>query len=200
VTYLDEGKYDDALKEFDAEYAIARKINDTAAMAGDLASKGNTYLESGSYGDALDCFERSLALIKGSHLAPEVKENAELIHHYNVGRVALAKSDFSTAEKEAQLLAQGAEAKGNKNQIRLVHEVAGTIALERKQYGKAIDELKQASLLNPYNLYRLALAYEGIGNHEEARKSCAEAAHFNVLPLMNYAFIRQKAERMLYTL
>jgi hypothetical protein len=31
----------------------------------------------------------------------------------------------------------------------------------------------------------------------EARKFCAAAAHYNSLPLMNYAFIRRRAEKLL---
>lgn len=55
----------------------------------------------------------------------------------------------------------------------------------------------QHSLQNPCNVYRLALAYQGNGNRDEARKSCLAAARFNALLPMNYAYIRQKAEKML---
>jgi tetratricopeptide (TPR) repeat protein len=147
--------------------------------------------------DALAAFEKAVNLIRTSDLAKEVKDNAELIHHYNLGRVALLKKDNARATKEAERFRAGAEAKNNKNQIRLAHELLGTIALAREEFVQAVRELRQANQQNPYNLYRLALAYQGTHAKDEARKYCKAAARFNVLPQLNYAFIRQKADRLL---
>jgi tetratricopeptide (TPR) repeat protein len=197
TSFIDEGKLEAALKEFDKQYALGEKTNDVAAMAGDLVATGNIQLELGRHDAALSSFEKAVTMIRKSGLASEVKENAGLIYHYNVARAAVMKKDFVTARSEAEKFRGGAEAKKNKNQIRLAHELAGMIALTQSQYDKAINELQQASKLDPYNLYRLALAYQGSGNKVDARKLCTAAAHFNVLPLMNYAFIRLKAEKML---
>jgi Flp pilus assembly protein TadD len=74
------------------------------------------------------------------------------------------------------------------------------IALARKEYSRAIEELRQANLQDPQNLYRLALAYQGSGRKDDARSFCTQAAKFNVLPALNYAFIRKKAETLLMTI
>ncbi len=87
--------------------------------------------------------------------------------------------------------------KDNSNQIRLAHELIGSIALGQQEFVQAVRELRQANQQNPYNLYRLALAYQGTGTKDEARKYCTAAARFNGLPQLNYAFIRQKAEQLL---
>ncbi len=147
--------------------------------------------------EALAAFNKSSTLIWQSDLAKEVKENAELIHHYNLGRVALHKKDYETAKKEAGQFQAGAEAKDNKFQTRLAHELLGSILLDQQEYVKAVRELRQANQQNPYNLYRIALAYQATETKDEARKYCTAAAQFNGLPLLNYAFIRQKAERLL---
>jgi lipopolysaccharide biosynthesis regulator YciM len=86
--------------------------------------------------------------------------------------------------------------KDNKNQIRLAHELIGSIALAQQEYAQAVRELRQANQQNPYNLYRLALAYQGSGAKDEARKYCSATVEFNGLPLLNYAFIRRKADRL----
>jgi len=70
------------------------------------------------------------------------------------------------------------------------------IALEEKDYDKAIAELQQANQQNPYALYRQCLAYKGKGDSAKAAEFCRKAAEFNSLPQMNLAFIRAKATKM----
>jgi tetratricopeptide (TPR) repeat protein len=80
---------------------------------------------------------------------------------------------------------------------RVMHELKGRIALGAKEYDRAIEEFQKANLEDPYNLYRLALAYSGKKDAEKAKQYCEMAAHFYPLPDVNYAFIRLKAEKML---
>jgi lipopolysaccharide biosynthesis regulator YciM len=86
------------------------------------------------------------------------------------------------------------------NESRLVHEFAGSIALEEKKYDRAVTEMQVANLQNPYNLYRLARAYDSEGNTQKAADTLRRAAHFNSLPALNYALIRLKAEQHLMKL
>jgi len=60
----------------------------------------------------------------------------------------------------------------------------------------AITELQQANLQDPYNLYRMALAYQAKGDTGKARDYAAKAAHWNGLPALNYALVRSKAAQM----
>jgi tetratricopeptide (TPR) repeat protein len=196
ITYVDEGKPDMALKEMDTEFAIAEKISDRGNMAGDQTAIGNILLETGRINEASAAFDKALDLIRTSNLAKEVKDNAELIHHYNAGRIALARKDYAAAKKQAEEFLRGTELKDNKIQVRLAHELMGSIALAEQEYAQAVRELRQANQQNPYNLYRIALAYKATATKDEARKYSAAAAKFNGLPLLNYAFIRQKAERL----
>jgi tetratricopeptide (TPR) repeat protein len=84
----------------------------------------------------------------------------------------------------------------NDGQVRLAHELAGTIALGQKNFAQAIDELKQGNQQDPYTLYRLGLAYQGKGDQSKAGEFFEQAADQNTLPTLNYAFVRQKAKRM----
>jgi len=65
-------------------------------------------------------------------------------------------------------------------------------------FDKAVSELKQANLQNPYNLYRLALAYNSKGNKEKAKKLFLKAAKFNITNSLNLAYVRNKAKQMLF--
>jgi tetratricopeptide (TPR) repeat protein len=196
VLNVDSGKMDKALEEVDKQYALGEKTNDIPAMVGDLQLKANILVETGKYDEAKALYERALKMTEDSNLSPEIKENTRLFQHYNVARVALGKKDYTTAKAEAAEFTKGTEASRNPAQIRQAHELTGMIALEEKDYDKAIAELQQANQQNPYDLYRLCQAYQGKGEGEKAKDACKKAADFNALPQLNYAFIRTKAKNM----
>jgi tetratricopeptide (TPR) repeat protein len=197
VSYVDEGEVAKALNELDKQYALAEKIDDAAAMSGDLILMGNILYESGKYDKALAMYEDAVEVVKKSDLSQEVKDNTELNFLYNAAAISIKKKDFKDAGAKAKQYLEGTEAIGNPNQIRLAHQLAGMIALDEKDYDVALKELGQASQLNPYNLYRMSLAYEGKGDGKKAREFCSKAADFNALNNMNYAFIRTRAKELL---
>jgi tetratricopeptide (TPR) repeat protein len=195
VVEIDSGKMDQAVAEVDKQYALGEKTNDIPAMTGDLQLKGNIMLENGKFDDAKALFERGLKMTQDSSLSQEIKKNASLFHHYNLARVALAKKDLATAKSEAEEFRKGTETLKNPFQTKQAHELAGMIALEEKDYEKAIAELQQSNQQNPYDLYRLCQAYQGKNDGAKAKEFCTKAASFNSLPLLNLAFIRSKAAK-----
>jgi len=195
VVAADSGKFDQAVQEMEKEYAVAEKKNDVGAMAADLQAKGNILLEARKYADAQKTFDSSLQLTEGSGLSQEIKENARRLHHFNLTMIAVGKKDYTTAKAEAEEFRKGAEASKNPAQVKQAHELAGVIALAEKNYDSAIAELEQANLQNPRNLYRLYEAYQGKGDSAKAQEYRSQAASFNPLPQLNYAFIRAKAQK-----
>ena len=195
ITYLDEGKTDLALAELEKQYTLGQSTNDAAAMAGDATSMGNVLLATGRPAEALKRYEQALQVVKASDLSPEVKENAKQLHHYNAARVAIASGDLARARSENETFMRQAEARENPFQVRLGHEVAGTIALAEKDWDGALTHLDQANLQDPYNLYRQGLAYEGKGDRAKAKEKLAGAVGFNQLPTINSALVRMKARQ-----
>jgi tetratricopeptide (TPR) repeat protein len=193
VAYVDEGGYDDALAQLDKLYEIAAAINDTSAMAADLNLMGNVLRESGKPDEALVKYEKALKITETSSLAEGVKEQAELTHLNNSTRAYVALGDMDMAVGNAEKYRIRVVKAQNQFQIRLAHELAGMIALEQKAYDKAIEELNKANQQNPYNFYRLAIAYEGKGEMEKAKEMYNKAANYNILNALNYACIRAKA-------
>ncbi|HKZ79468.1 MAG TPA: tetratricopeptide repeat protein [Pyrinomonadaceae bacterium] len=195
VLAADSGKLDQALAEADKQYALGEKTSDVPAMAGDLQLKGNILLEMGKPDEAKQMFERGLKATLDSNLSPEIKDNAKLVQHYDLARVALVKKDLASAKTESEEFRKGAEASKNPAQVKQSHELAGRIALEEKRFDEAVTELMQANQQNPYDLYRLCQAYQGKGDAAKAKDACTKAATFNSLPQLNYAFVRTKAAR-----
>jgi tetratricopeptide (TPR) repeat protein len=197
VSYVDEGNLEKALEELKKQYALAEKINDAASMSGDLNTMGNILIEAGKFDQANEKFEKSLKLIQESNLSQEIKDNAKRTFLFNTARIALKKKDSTTAKAKLEKYKKQVKAINNPFQIRLSHQLAGIIALEQKEFEKALEELKQSNQQNPYNLYRMALAYQGKGNRDEAKEFFMNAANFNALNSLNQAFIRSKAEKIL---
>ncbi len=196
VVYADEGKLDQALAALKKEQAVAEKISDGANMAADAVAMGDVLLEAGRPGEARTHYERALALQQSSDLPPEVKENAKLVHQYNLGRVAVHMKDLPAARKHAAAFMEGASAKKNSGQIRQAHELAGTIALKEKQYEQALAHLAKANQQDSYVLYRMAKAYHASGQEDKAKEMFRRAAQQNTLPNLNHSFVRAKAKKM----
>ncbi|HJU91399.1 MAG TPA: tetratricopeptide repeat protein [Pyrinomonadaceae bacterium] len=199
IVAVDSGKLDQALAEVEKQYALGQKSNDVPAMAGDLQLKGNILLEMGRHDDAKQAFDQALKTTTDSNLSQEVKDNATRVHRYNLARVAIAKKDLAAAKTESDAFRASAETAKNANQLKQAHELAGRIALEQKNYDTAISELAQANQQNPDVLYLLGHAYHGKGDAAKAKENFTKAAKFNSLPQLNYAFVRNKAEKALAT-
>lgn len=197
VSFADEGNLSQALAECDQQYALAEKINDAAAMAGDLINKGNILLESGQFDLSQLMFDKAEKLFQTSDLSAEVKENARRVFLYNSARVAIKARNVEKAKSNAQAFLDAVKTLNNPLQLMLYHELMGCLALTQKEFGIAVGQLGQANLQNPYNLYRLALAYKGKGDAVNEKSYCQRAANFNGLNSLNQAFIRTKAGKML---
>ena len=196
VSYADEAKFDEALAELKKQYAVAEKIGDAANMAGDAVAMGDLLLEAGKPEEARAQYEKALDLQIKSDLSPEVKDDARLVHHYNLGRVAVRAQDFAAARKHGEAFMQGATAKKNSAETRQAHELAGTIALKEKRLEPAITHLMQANQQDPYVLYLLGKAYKAKGDQTKATEFFQQAANHNTLPTLNHAFVRAKAKKM----
>jgi tetratricopeptide (TPR) repeat protein len=194
VLHVDGGKMAKALDDVDRQYVLGEKTDDVPAMAFDRQLKGNILLQMGKPDQARGEFEAGLKLVEGSNLSPEIKDNARLIHHYNLARAALGKNNLAGAKSEADIFRKGAASSKNPVQAKQAHELDGIVALAEKDDDKAVAELSQANQQNPQNLYRLCQAYQGKVDAEKAKEFCGKAANFNVLPQINYAFVRTKAK------
>jgi len=193
VVHADGGKMAKALEDVEKQYTLGEKTKDVPAMAFNCQLKGNILLEMGNPDRAGGEFEHGLKLVEGSSLSQEIKDNARLVHHFNLARVALGKKDFATAKGQADEFRNGAMVSKNPAQAKQAHELDGIVALAEKDYDRALAELQQANQQNPQNLYRLCQAFQGKGDAEKAKEFCSRAANFNSLPQINYAFVRTRA-------
>ncbi len=199
ILYVDGGKMDLALQETDKEYALGEKTNDAAQMFNSQVVRGRILFESGKIDEASASFQKGGKIVEESELPQVVKDNVRLGHHSEAVIIAMKKRDFKTATAEAEEFRNGVEALRNQAMIRAAHGLTGEVALEARQYDKALSEFQQADQLSPCILYKMSLAYTGKGDKAKAKELCMKAARSYVIPTMDYAVVRVKAEKMLST-
>ncbi len=190
VSYSDQGDFSAALDKLDQQYNLALNIGDANNMAGDLVAMGNIYLEMNSPDSALAKFEAAVDIVEKSDLTDQVKENTRRLYYYNAARAAIARNDLTIATALSQQFMAKVIKIENPFQIKLAYELEGMIALKDQRFADARSSLLKSNLQNPYNIYRLALAYQGLGEADEAAEQFRAAKEFNGLNNLNYAFVR----------
>ena len=192
VSYVHEGDLKAAQGEIEKQYALGEKIGDALAMSGDLALMGNLALEAGDPTAAETRYRRALEVVEASTSVAAVnKENQRRLQPFRAGRVALARNDLATAKAQSATFSEKVASSGSVFQKKLAHELAGQVALATKNYDQAIAELSQANQVDPYNVYRLSLAYAGKGDAAKAKDLAKRADNDNSLSNLNHAFVRR---------
>ncbi len=192
VSYVHEGDLKAAQSELEKQYALGEKIGDALAMSGDLVLMGNLALEAGDAIAAETRYRRALEVVEASTSVAVVnKENLRRLQPFRDGRVALARNDLKAAKAQSAAFSSKVAGTGSVFQKKLAHELAGQVALAAKNYDAAIAELSQANQVDPYNVYRLSLAYAGKGDAAKAKEVAKQADNDNSLSNLNHAFVRR---------
>ena len=193
----ERGNYDAAIKHYEAQLALAQKINDNAAASGDYFNMGNTMFEAGKYDQAMDLFKKGLDAIEAASVSEEVKNNTRRFYTYCEARIALKRKNISKAKELAATFSQQAETARNTFQIWLSHELNGMIAMDEKNFDLALAEYMKGNQQNSQTLYAIAMCYKSKGDIAKAKEYFSKVANFNQPIGLNQAFAREKAKRML---
>jgi tetratricopeptide (TPR) repeat protein len=196
ASYADEGNLDEAVKTIEESNTLSEKIGDVATEAGNYALIGLLRLEQGKYDDALAAYQKSVSLVQSSDLSAAIKAANERNLFYFKARKAALTGDPKAAQAWADSFAVRCQAAGSPNALLAMHELNGIVALAAKQYPKAVAELKQGPAQNGYDLYRVALAYEGMGDRAHAVVQMTAAANINSVLNFNDTLARQKAKKL----
>jgi tetratricopeptide (TPR) repeat protein len=196
VTAADEGKLDDAIAAVQQSEALSAKVNDVNAVSQNAATIGFLRLEQQRWDDAGMEYERAWTLVKNADLAPAIKAFTERNLLYCQARMASGKGEHAQATAFADSFMTKAKIAGSVDDVRLAHELCGIIALNAKHFDRAVTDLQQANPESGYNNYRLALAYNGLGDKAKALAHIKVAAHINTVLALNDVLQRKAALRL----
>jgi tetratricopeptide (TPR) repeat protein len=107
-------------------------------------------------------------------------------------QLAARKGDFATAAAKAEEHKKLIENDRNPRRLEAYHSLLGLIELRKGNHAAAVQHYRNANLTDEYTRYHLALALEGAGQTEEARKIFADVAAFN-FNSVGFALVRADA-------
>ena len=159
----------------------------------------NTALTISLYHRMLD---ESAALLQ--QLESATRENNKIVNNPDFSRqaeaglllfesqVAALKGDYKNATAKAEANKTMVAVDTNPRKLEGYYFVLANIDHLQSNYNKAVENYRKSDLTNAFNKYQLALALEGAGNHEEAKKLYSDISHFN-FNTVGYALVRSDA-------
>ncbi len=143
------------------------------------------HLEYGKAEDAMKAYQKGYDTIPGSNLDEMQKKIWLGRLHHGTARTLAKMGKREEAWKEADLIKKMIEDGGKDGEQfwPAYHYLTGYLKLEAGDYAKAVEELKQTDLTDPFHKLLLARAYEKSGDGVSAQKMYKEITEFNQLTL-----------------
>ncbi len=143
------------------------------------------HLEYGKAEDAMKAYQKGYDTIPGSNLDEMQKKIWLGRLHHGTARTLAKMGKREEAWKEADLIKKMIEDGGKDGEQfwPAYHYLAGYLKLEAGDYAKAVEELKQTDLTDPFHKLLLARAYEKSGDGVSAQTMYKEITEFNQLTL-----------------
>jgi len=143
------------------------------------------HLEYGKAEDAMKAYQKGYDTIPGSNLDEMQKKIWLGRLHHGTARTLAKMGKREEAWKEADLIKKMIEDGGKDGEQfwPAYHYLAGYLKLEAADYAKAVEELKQTDLTDPFHKLLLARAYEKSGDGVSAQTMYKEITEFNQLTL-----------------
>jgi tetratricopeptide (TPR) repeat protein len=200
VSFVDQGKYDQALKTIEKRLDMSRTSSDTLAMVADNNFMGVVLYDKGEIDAADEKFSYMMSLVNQSRSPEAIKKTWQRIYFYQQSRSNLAREKLIEAWGYQKQYLHAATEVENVFQIKAAHELAGMILFAEEKYDEALTEFEKSNLQNPYNFYRMGLVYKAKGNLKSAKQYFEKSANANSFNNLNYSFVRRRAEIQLQKL
>lgn len=186
-TYIYKGDIKSAVKTLEAYAADyqASTLQQNFPAVFIWNSIARLHLEFGKPEDAMKAYEKGYATIPGSNLDEMQKKIWLGRLHHGTARTLAKMGKRDEAWKEAEVIKKMIEDGGKDGEQfwPSYHYVTGYLKLEGGDYAKAVEELKQTDLTDPFHKLLLARAYEKTGDGASAQKLYKEITEFNQLTL-----------------
>lgn len=190
TSYIHEDKLNDALKVLDKREKLAQKNGLTTTVIATINTEGFILTEMGQPEKGMKKYETANKMISSSNLPKDIKSNLEINGKINMCYSLASNNKITEAEHEAQALTEMVNKRGNETEIQALNGTIAILEMKKGDYQSAIDHFKKTDLENsPYNMQKLATAYEKMGNTQMANE------YFNKVKSSNqngigYALIR----------
>jgi len=134
--------------------------------------------------------EDSIKRVQDRDFERQQKANLLLLE----GQIAARKKDYKTAQSKAEENRRMIESDSSPRKLEGYYGVLALVEQLQGNYAKAVDLYKKADQTILYVKYQYALALNGAGNRDEAKKIFREVAQYN-FNLVDFALVRKDAMR-----
>jgi tetratricopeptide (TPR) repeat protein len=192
VSYVYEGKSEDALTSFDEYRALAEQEKLIPNAVRSYAFQGFTLTESGKPAEATKYFEKADNLIRESTLPESTKENLTTNSMLWKFYYLTANNELDKAMAQAENCKAKVESRKNPGEQMFFNSLLGFYEIKKGDYDKALGYLSKGDTQDPWNWYYTAMAYNKKGDKPNSIRLYDKITNWNVSSL-NHAFIRQHA-------
>lgn len=192
VSFLYEGKVDEAVKAFDDSHALAEKENMLASSMWAYSDQAWILTENGNPTEGMKYYEKAIDLIGKSNFSKEDKEKYMTYSSLWKFYALTAQGEFEKAKAEMDKARPKIESHKNLSDGRWINSILGYSAFKKGNYYEAIEYYSKADTEDPMNWYYEAMAYSKKGDKQKAAKLIEKIKTSNVNRL-SLALVRNKA-------
>lgn len=192
MAYVDEGDRAKAVGVYDDMTARASEGGLAVPAINAQLDAARVLADGGDAAAAMPHVQRAQELVDAASLPPSVTARRTSAITLARAQALAAQGQFAEAHTELDKARAAIEQRQNPGELRGLYTAMGAVANRQKQYKEALALLKKGDDQDPYTLYQLALAYEGLGQANRAAATFAAVAKSNVNDL-GYALVRSEA-------
>lgn len=192
VSYIYEGKTENAIKTFDDYRIMAEKENLVPTAIGSYVNQGYVHTESGNPAEGMKLYDKANELLGKSKLPEADKENMNtssmMWHVYFL----VSNDELDKAIPELEKYKQKVESRKNPGEEMNLNSMLGFYEMKKGNYDKAIEYFSKANKEDPWTMYYTAVAYNKKGDRQNALKLFEKITNWNVNS-MRLALVRKRA-------
>jgi tetratricopeptide (TPR) repeat protein len=182
LSYVFDGNAAEAQRHYETVRLQQQVDGDFAGAGASARAIGRIYLEAGDVAKGRKWYELGYREWRPLPSQPEAEQLLwELRWRHSQARIAAREGKIDEARRllaefESIMQKRGKRPEDNE----LYRWVAGYVAYYAKDYDRAIAELTQGNLADPFILNMIGMAYEGKGDHTNARQYYRRTLESNV--------------------
>jgi tetratricopeptide (TPR) repeat protein len=192
VSYVHEGKIENAIKTFDEYRVLAEKENLDPNVINSYRNQCYIFAETGNTGEALKCYDKAIDITGESKLPESAKENLNtnlmMVHLY----LLTSSGELEKASAELGKCKLKVESRKNPDEEMGLNSLIGLLESRKGNYDKAIEYFSKAGTDVPWVWYNTAVAYSKKGDKQNANKLYDKITKWNVNSL-DLALVRNRA-------
>jgi Tfp pilus assembly protein PilF len=192
ISYVYEGKIENAIKALDEYRLMADKGNLVPNAIWSYFNQGYVYTESGNPAEGMKLYDKAIDLLGKSKLPETDKENmittSMTWHVYGL----ISNDELDKAIPELEKCKQKVESRKNPGEEMNLNSMFGLFEMKKGNFDKALEYFSKANKEDPWNMYYTGLVYNKKGDRQNALSLFEKITKWNINGL-HLALVQKRA-------